>query len=120
MLEFTKNLKIYLFKDKDKVSFSVKVSDCFVNEYSFSILEFEDFISQWNAPGGIDKQYSNGHWSVMCKKTTPRPESVSAGYVRLTVYKNNIGNHYRVNYSDMLEIQKDYFYQKHNKMYWDI
>jgi hypothetical protein len=119
VLEFTKNLKIYLFKEKDKVSFSVKVSNSYVNEYSFSIAEFEEFISQWNMPGGIDKHYSNGHWSVMHKKSTPRPESASASYVRLTVYKNGIGNHHRVDYSDMLEIQKDYFYQKNNKMYWD-
>ena len=119
MLEFTKNLKIYLFKDKDRVTFSVKVSDSYVNEYSFSINEFEEFINQWDAHGGIDKQYSSGHWSVMCKKSTPRPESAPASYVRLTVYKNGIGNHHRVNYTDMLEVRKDYFYQKNNKMYLD-
>ena len=119
MLNFTSNLKMYLFKEKNKVSFSVKVSDTCVSEYSFTVEEFNEFIEQWDKPGGVDKQYSEVHWSVMHKKSTPRPESSSASYIRLSAYKNGIGMHHRVDYVDMLNIRKDYFYQQNNKMYWD-
>ncbi len=119
MLAFSSNLKIYLFKEKNKVSFSVKISDCLVTEYSFTIDEFNEFISTWDKPQGINAVYSGVHWSVLHKTTTARPEAGSANYVRLTANKNGIGMHHRVDYSDMLNVKKDYFYQQNNKMYWD-
>lgn len=119
MLNFTSNLKIYLFKEKNKVSFSVKVSDSMVNEYSFTCDEFNEFINQWDQQAGVDKQYSGVHWSVMHKKSTARPESAAANYVRLSAYKNGIGHHHRVDYADLLAVRKDYFYQQNHRMYWD-
>ena len=119
MLNFTNNLKIYLFKEKNKVSFSVRVSDSLVTEYTFTIDEFNEFISSWDNSQAIDKVYSGVHWSVMHKKSTPRPESSSASYIRLSAYKNGIGMHHRVDYVDMLNVKKDYFYQQNNNMYWD-
>jgi len=119
MLNFTNSLKIYLFKDKNQVSFSVKISDSCVNEYTFTIDEFDDFISQWDSQTGIDRMYSGRRWSVLHKKSTPRPESNTASYIRLSVYINGIGIHQRVDYTDMMQIRKEYFYQKNNKMYWD-
>lgn len=119
MLNFTDNLKIYLFKDKNQVSFSVKISDSCVNEYTFTIEEFDEFIDHWDSDSGIDKKYSGRHWSVKHKRSTPRPESTPASYVRLSVYANGIGIHHRVDYTDMLRVRKEYFYQKNNRMYWD-
>ena len=119
MLNFTSNLKIYLFKEKDKVSFSVKVSDSCVYEYSFTVKEFEEFISNWDTPAGVNKSYSGIYWSVCHKKSTPRPECGPASYIRLSAYNNNVGVHHRVDYIDMLNVRKDFFYQKNNKMYWD-
>ena len=119
MLNFTDNLKIYLFKNKNTVSFSVKISENCVHEYSFTTEEFEEFINNWDSPQGVDKAYSGRHWSVKHKRSTPRPESAPASYVRLSVYTHNIGIHHRVEYSDMMAIRKDYFYQKNNQMYWD-
>ena len=54
MLEFSSNLKMYLFKDKDRVSFSIKVSDNMVSEYYFTITEFEHLLENWNKPEGLD------------------------------------------------------------------
>lgn len=119
MLNFTSNLKMYLFKERDKVSFSVKVSETCACEYSFTIAEFEEFIATWDTTNGTDKLYSGVHWSVSHKKSTPRPESGPASYIRLSAYKNGIGMHHRVDYIDMLNVRKDFFYQKNNKMYWD-
>jgi hypothetical protein len=119
MLNFTSNLKIYLFKEKNKVSLSVKVSDSLVTEYTFTIDEFNEFVSCWDKPQGVNAVYSGVHWSVLHKTTTPRPEASAANYVRLSAYKNGIGMHHRVDYIDMLNVRKDYFYQQNNKMYWD-
>ena len=120
MLEFSSNLKMYLFKDKDRVSFSIKVSDSMVSQYNFTITEFENLLENWNKPEGLEfKTSSNHHWSVGHKTRTPRPERAETSYVRLSVFANGFSFHHRVDYIDMYNLQKDYFYQKNNVMYWD-
>lgn len=119
MLEFSSNLKMYLFKDKDRVIFSIKVSDSMVSEYNFTIQEFEHFLDNWNKPEGLELKTSSNHWSIGYKTQTPRPERAATSYVRLSVYANGFGFHHRVDYTDMYNLQKDYFYQKNNVMYWD-
>jgi len=118
MLSFTSNLKIYLFKNRQQVSFSIKVSDNCVNSYWLSTNDFEKILSTWNTTG-FDAQAGNGWWSVQHKKSTPRPESAPTSYVRISVSMNNQTFHYRVDYTDMYQLVKDYYYQKNNQMYWD-
>ena len=88
MLSFTSNLKIYLFKNRQQVSFSIKVSDNCVNSYWLSTNDFEKILSTWNTTG-FDAQAGNGWWSVQHKKSTPRPESAPTSYVRISVSMNN-------------------------------
>ena len=118
MLPFTENLKLYLFKNKHQVSLSVKVSDTCVNSYNLSTHEFEKILEVWDKEG-FDGIASGNWWSVCHKKTTPRPESLPTSYVRLSVSVNGQTFHHRVEYLDMSKLEKDYFYQKNNKMYWD-
>jgi hypothetical protein len=119
MLGFSDNLKIYVFKEKQTVSFSIKVSDNFVNTFELDINDFEKILDKWKSPGGFDEMLKNHWWTLCYKKTTPRPECSPASYVRISVSVNNQQFNYRVDYSDMIRLEKDYFYQKNNKMYWD-
>ena len=49
------------------------------------------------------------------KQHTPRPEQALASYIKIST----IDEHFRYNYEDMLALERDYFYQTNNKMYWD-
>jgi hypothetical protein len=118
MLPFSSNLKIYLFKDRQLVSLSIKVSDNCVNSYDLAISDFEKILDSWDKQG-FDDRLGPAWWSVCHKKSTPRPECASANYVRISVSINNQNFHYRVDYTDMYQVKKDYFYQKNNVMYWD-
>lgn len=118
MLFFKKNLKIYLFKDKKKVNFSIKVSDMCVNTYELSVLDFEKILEKWNTTG-VSESFDHCWWTVCYKKKHVENEESPVNYVRISVLKNNQHFHYRVNYSDMIEIANEYLHQKNNVMYWD-
>lgn len=127
MLEFKKPLKIYLFKDRGeperggRVSFNIRVSENTVNSWDFDADEFEQVLEQWDKDYGYDCKLRNGtHVSIEHKKRTPRPESASASYVRISIFPGNrLSFHYRCSYDDMREVAHEYWYQKHNTMYWD-
>lgn len=119
MLEFDKPIKIYLFKDRNIVSMGLRVSECAVNTYELSTVDFEKILGFWNKKGGCQLSINNATWHIQHKTTGPRPECKHVSYVRIAIYYNDRSNHYRVDYNDMYEMIKDYFYQKNNKMYWD-
>ncbi len=119
MLEFTKPLKIYLFKETNEVSLSILVSSNTVNTYMLKAEDFEKILGFWNKKGGCQIQTDNAVWHIQYKTSGPRPESKPVAYVRIAIYLKSQAFHYRVDYDDVYEMQKDYFYQKNNKMYWD-
>ena len=120
MLPFTSRLKLYLFKNQNRVSLSIKVSDNYVNGFSFVVEDFEKIIQSWKQPKGIDMRIDGAHWHINHKSTTPRPECAKTSYVRISVHPPGpVAHHYRVSYEDMYNLEKDYFYQKNNEMYWD-
>jgi hypothetical protein len=119
MLNFTRNLKMYLFKDRHTVTLSIKVSDCFAQSYDFPVAQFEEILAMWREPNGADLRVNNQHWHFCHKHRTPRPESTPASYVRISVHANNVSSHYRVDFQDMVELGQEYFFQKHNRMHWD-
>ena len=120
MLSFTAPLKLYLFKDKNRVSLSIKVSDTCVNSYYIDVDDFERIVESWKEPNGFEIQATDSHWFFQHKTSTPRPECAKTSYVRISVHTNGpITFHYRVSFSDMYNLEKEYFYQKNNKMYWD-
>jgi hypothetical protein len=115
MLPFKKPLKIYLFKDKQSVDITIRVTDSHAHTYAMPAEQFEYLLDNWNGNNGCSFTTPNQHWFVHYKTTTPRPESALASYVRISV--NN--QQYRVDHSDMIDLVKDYYFQKNNKMYWD-
>ena len=120
MLIFTTPLKLYLFKDKNRVSLSIKVSDTCVNSYYVDVDDFERILGSWKKPHGFEIQTTNGYWFFQHKTSTPRPECAKTSYVRISVHASGSTTfHYRVSYNDMCNLEKEYFYQKNNKMHWD-
>ena len=119
VLIFQKAAKLYLYKDKSHVDLSIRVSDTCVQQYNFSVDEFEQLLAGWDSPHGIDLTVSNKRFNVLHKTRTPRPEGAATSYVKFTVYTNGMAFHHRLDYGDMQELQRDYYYQKHNHMHWD-
>ena len=118
MFKFKKKLKIYLFKNKKTVDFSIRVSHNCVNVYKLNQQNFEEILENWKT--GIDKDIGNLYWCIEYKQTTSKPENAPTSYVRISVYTGNSPSfHYRVDYDDMLSVEKDYYYQKNNIMSWD-
>ena len=116
-MKYTKPIKIYLFKDQNRVDVSVKVTDDLVNGYRFTIDEFEKIINNWKH--GVEFQFEGGYAVVEYKKHGPRPERKIDPYVRFSISIGYGTFHHRLTYDDMITIEKEYFYQKNNKMYWD-
>lgn len=120
MLNFTRPLKTYLFKDRNVVDLNIRVSDNAVNAYTFSAEEFEYLLEHWQDHSGIEFRIDNNYWHVQWKKRGPRPRCEAADYVKISVSVNTGQTfHYRVDFMDMHQMQQEYFYQKNNKMYWD-
>ena len=119
MLAFNRPFKLYLFKTKQSVDWAVRVNDNYVQTYTIPQDKFEELLAKWSKPEGYGVLINNIHISIQYKKTTPRPESAPTSYLKLTVYNTNMQHNFRFDLADMIELEKDYFYQKNNPMYWD-
>lgn len=109
---FSNSIKIYYFSETKEVTFSIKVTDNFVNTYRFTEEQFDNIVEKWNQPGGIEFKTDNGSWMFQHKKRGPRPVCEPANYVRIDFWRDEQSFHYRIKYDDMLSSVKDYFYQK--------
>ena len=118
-MEFTSPLQTYLNKVDKTVSLSIKITNSCVNTYTFTQKQFENILEYWNQPGGAKFNTDNGSWIVQHKKRGPRPICEPANFVRIDFWRDEQSFHYRVDYKDMIEVTKDYFYQKQNTMHWD-
>ena len=113
---FSNTLKVYYFKEERSVTFSIKVTDNFVNTYRFTESEFDNIVEKWNSKEGIEFRTNNGSWMFQHKKRGPRPVCEPANFVRIDYWRDEQSFHYRVTYDEMLVAVKDYFYQKANNV----
>lgn len=119
MLKFKKPFKIYIFKERNQVDLAIRVNDHYVQTYTMSIEHMETIINNWNTGSGFEGKINGQHWSINHKTYAPRPVCNPVTYVRLTISNHFCSHNFRVEFGDMLELEKDFFYQKNNKMYWD-
>lgn len=119
MLAFDRTFKIYLFKDKDRVDLTIRVADNYAHTYSIDKVDLENLISNWREPLGYSFKFGQYHANIQHKKSTPRPISAPADYVRFTVYAGAIQHQYRVDAADIEQLEKDFEYQCNNIMFWD-
>jgi hypothetical protein len=120
MLNFDKLFKLYLFKDKKTVSWSIRVADNYVQTYSIPQDKFALLITNWQLPSGYSLPLNGWSIFVMHKSMGPRPEQLPADYVQLTIWSPTVQQQFRVDASDMHELVSTYNTQLNNKMYWDI
>lgn len=118
-MKFKKKLKLFYFKKENKVRLSIKVSKLSTNEYTFSVDKFESLLNSWKTDKGISFDDNGLFWHCVLKKQSPRPYRYPANYVKLSCFTGLMHFHYRLTSNDMYELEKEYFYQKNNKMYWD-
>lgn len=112
---FSTPIKLYYFKEEKQISFSIRVTDGFVNTYRFTEQQFDNIVDKWNQSGGIEFKTDNGSWMFQHKKRGPRPICEPSNYVRIDFWRDEQSFHYRISYDEMIAVVKDYFYQKaHN------
>jgi hypothetical protein len=118
-MKFSKPLKIYLFKKENRVKLSIMVTDSCVNTYNLDVKHIEFLLKNWKSDIGAEFNYGKSDWHVVWKKCGPRPENAPASFVAINIHYPGQAFNYRVSYDDMVALEKDYFYQKNNKMHWD-
>ena len=119
MLNFTKTLKLYVFKDQNRVELTIRISDQYAQGYHMTIEEMKDMLAKWNTDKGFNVDLNGHNWLVVNKHHAPRPNCEPASYVRFSVSKNGNTQHFRLNPSDLFDLEKDFFFQMNNKMFWD-
>ena len=111
-MKFIKKFKLYL--EKNTVKLSIKINSNFVNTYTFSIDQFDNVMDNWQT--GIEFRTDHGSWMFQHKKRGPRPICEPANYVRIDFWRDEQSFHYRATYNEMIELEKDYYYQKANNV----
>ena len=119
MLPFSKTLKLYVFKDKDLADLTLRVNDCYAQTYPIPLSSMKEILAQWKEPNGFTGNINGTFWCVQLKHHSPRPVQTPASYVRISIYHGGCGHQFRVDADDMLALEKDFFYQINNHMYWD-
>ena len=115
---FSDPFKVYLFKDKNRVKLSFKITDYVVLGREFKQEDFEYILEHWNVgegvQGGIRDVDDNKYWWYH-SKFGPRPECEPANFVGINFNRYS----FRFSVLDMISLQNAYLHQKNNKMHWD-
>jgi|SaaInlV_100m_DNA_5_1039725.scaffolds.fasta_scaffold105839_2 hypothetical protein len=109
---FTDVFKLYLFKNRERVKLTVMVTETYGVTYLWDQEKFEEMITTWQ-----------DEWSGKARGTDifVGPKKSPEGrerFVRFSGY-GQYGTEHRFSYNQMRELNKEYFYQKNNKMPWD-
>jgi hypothetical protein len=115
---FTEPLKIYLFKDKQRVKVSFKITDYVVINREFKQDNFEYILENYNIRDGIQgniKDIDDNKVWWFHSKFGPRPESKPANFVGINFNRYS----FRIAVQEMERIKENYYHQKSNKMHWD-
>lgn len=116
-MKFDKVFKLYIFKDTDRANLSLQASENLVIEYRMCIKELQHIVDNWES--GVELTTDNNTWFIEYKLYGPRPERKYSPYVRVSVNHSGCKFHYRLTYDDMLELQREFYYQMNNDMYWE-
>lgn len=119
MLDFTSTFKIYVHKDTDRVSWSIRVTESHVHTYNLSLDEFAAMLSKWHTPGGHQWRSDSHRWTVEHKLYGPAPARAPADYVKISVGGAGQDWHYRVDHADMIGLEREFMRQTRNTMPWD-
>ena len=119
MLNFTKTLKLYVFKEQKRVDLTIRVSDNYAQGYHMTTDQMTEMLANWNKETGFNAEVNGHNWLVINKHYAPRPNCEPASYVRFSVSRLGNSQHFRLSPSDMYDLEKDFFFQMNNRMHWD-
>lgn len=105
-MKFDKHWKLYVFKNREEISLSFRITDSYCVTYHMPINEFEILLDTWDQGG-----FHERGWCVEHKY----PGIVGMSYVRFSV-KNE---HHRMSVESMKALVDEYNHQINNVMYWD-
>jgi len=113
MKKFINSCKIYLFKKRNQVTVSFKVTDTFVNTYIFPVDHFEKMMLAIKDGKEFDQTVHENKWHVFNK---PSKECV-----RVSVWpkRGAPGNEYRIPPGEWEGMRLEYEFQKNNVNAWD-
>ena len=115
---FSDPLKIYLFKDKQRVKVSFKITDYVVMNREFSQDNFEHILENYNIGEGVQgtvKDIDNSKIWWFRSRSGPRPECEPANFIGINFNRYS----FRISLQKMDFIYRNYYHQKNNKMHWD-
>lgn len=118
-MKFKQIAKIYLFKDTKMVDISIRTSENHVIGYELPVDQFQELMNKWRDPDGVTVKSGHSTWYVQHKHQTSRTERLPTSFVRISVSICGLKHHHRIPFNEMVAIEREFFYQKHNRMHWD-
>tara|TARA_B110000285_G_C15032283_1_gene567406 strand:- start:86 stop:469 length:384 start_codon:yes stop_codon:yes gene_type:complete len=114
---FSDPIKTYLFKEKQRVKVSFRLTDYLVTNIELTQETFEFILGHWKINKGIRglKTLHHGQISWAYSTCGPRPARVPASMVCI----NFSGFDFRISLKEMERVTENYYHQKDNKMHWD-
>lgn len=109
-----KPVKLYVFKDEDKVKISFRLSDYANVSKQMSIEHFRYICDNWETGvEGLETYGGKFYWYY--SDCGPRPDCPPSKHVQVNVS----GFSFRLSVPTMHSIVADFEYQVNNKMHWD-
>lgn len=112
---FVKPIKIFLFKDRQRVKMTVMVRPTFGLTYLWDQEEFERMIENWQ--NEFEGKALGANVFIGPKKSKD-PQMEGEKYVRMSVM-TQYGTEHRFSYRTFMDLERDYVHQKYNEMPWD-
>lgn len=107
---FETDIKMYLFKHRQRVKMTVKVTDIFAITYLWNQDQFEEMLSKWR-----------NEWSGKALGADIFVGPKIDGDQRFVRFSSSaqFGCEHRFSYAQMDNLKKEYIRQKSNEMPWD-
>lgn len=114
ILEFTSPIKIYTYKQEQKVSVNFMISPHCVLTKWISLQDFEYICDNWQTGvEGIETDMGRVWWSH--RNTGPRPECKPADFVAVSFSDWN----FRISTEFMRQLEQEFRRQLNSKNHWD-
>lgn len=112
---FVKPIKIFLFKDRKRVKMTVMVRPTFGLTYLWEQEEFERMLENWQ--NEFEGKALGANVFVGPKKSKD-PQHEGEKYVRVSIM-SQYGTEHRFPFRVFMDLEREYYHQKTNKMPWD-
>jgi hypothetical protein len=112
---FVKPIKIFLFKDRNRVKMTVMVRPTFGITYLWEQEEFERMLENWQ--NEFEGKALGANVFVGPKKSKD-PQMEGEKYVRVSIM-SQYGTEHRFSFRTFMDLEREYYHQKTNKMPWD-